>query len=79
MEISPAFVADAESFELVEPGEGALDDPAGAPESRAVCDATAGDERLDAELPQQAAVLVEVVAPVGEQPYGPVAGVHAVP
>lgn len=37
-------------------------------------DATSGDHRLDAALPQQAAVLVEVVAPVGIQAPGSVAG-----
>lgn len=35
-----------------------------------VRDATPGDEGLDAALPQQAAVLVVVVAAVGEQPLG---------
>ncbi len=57
MEIGAAFVAGPESFEPVEPGEGALDDPAGFAQAGAVGDAAAGDEGLDAALPQQSAVL----------------------
>lgn len=68
MEVHAAFIADAESFELVEPGEGALDDPAGLAEAGAVGDAASGDEGLDAALPQQSVVLV--VAAVGEQALG---------
>lgn len=68
MEIRPSLVADAKSFELVQPGEGALDHPADLAESRAVGDAASGDQGFDAAFPQQAAVLVEVVAPVGIQP-----------
>ncbi len=37
-------------------------------------DAASGDHRLDTAVPQLAAVLVKVVAPVGVQPPGPVAG-----
>ena len=36
MEVSTPFVADAESFELVKPGEGALDYPADLAQSGAV-------------------------------------------
>lgn len=74
MEVAASFVTDAESFELVEPGEGALDDPSGFAQAGAVGDAASGDDGLDASLPQQAAVLVEVVASVGVQPPGLVAG-----
>jgi hypothetical protein len=62
--------ANAESFALVQPGEGALEDPADLAQSGTVGDATSGDQRLDASLPQQAAILVEVVAPVGVQASG---------
>ncbi|GLV88311.1 hypothetical protein Slala03_80000 [Streptomyces lavendulae subsp. lavendulae] len=58
MEVAASFVADAEPFELVQPGEGALDHPAHLAQSAAVGDAA---------LPQQAPILVEVVAPVGIQ------------
>lgn len=37
-------------------------------------DAASGDEGFDATFPQQAAVLVVVVAPVGEEPFRSVAG-----
>lgn len=36
MEVGAAFVADPQSFEVVEPGEGALDDPAGLAQAGAV-------------------------------------------
>jgi hypothetical protein len=67
VEIGTSFVAGAEPFELVQPGEGALDHPAHLAQSGAVGHAASRDHRLDAALPQQAAVLVEVVAPVGVQ------------
>lgn len=67
MEVAASFVADAEPFELVQPGEGALDHPAHLAQSGAVGDAASRDQRLDAALPQQAPILVEVVAPVGIQ------------
>jgi len=64
------FVADAEAFVLVEPGEAAFDDPTVCAEAGAVGDAAAGDHRPDASGPQQPAVLVVVVAAVGEEPSG---------
>lgn len=67
MEVGASLVADAEPFELVQPGEGALDDPAHLAQPGSVGGSTPGDHRLDAALPQQAAVLVEVIAPVGVQ------------
>lgn len=70
MEVGPTLVADAESFELMQPGEGALDHPADLAQPGAVGNAAPGDHWLDAALPQQAAVLVEVVAPVGVQASG---------
>jgi hypothetical protein len=74
VEICASFVADTEPLELVQPGEGALDHPAHLAQSGAVRDAASGDHRLDAALPQQTAVLVEVVAPVGLQASGLAAG-----
>jgi hypothetical protein len=50
----------------VEPGEGAFDDPAMLAEPGAVFCLAAGDHGFDAALPEQAAVLVVVVATVGE-------------
>jgi hypothetical protein len=74
MEIGAAFVAGAKPFELVQPGERALNHPADLAQSGAVGDAPSGDHGLDAALPQQAAVLVEVVPPVGVQTPGFAAG-----
>lgn len=74
MEIGASLVAGAESFELVQPGEGALDHPAHLAQSGAVDDAAPGDQGFDAALAQQAAVLVEVIAPVGVQTPGFAAG-----
>jgi hypothetical protein len=43
-----AFVAGSEAAEVVQPGEGALDDPADLAQVAAVVGAAARDERLDA-------------------------------
>ena len=59
MEIGASFVAGSEPFELVQPGEGALDHPEHLAQSGAVGDAASGDQRFDATLPQQAAVTPE--------------------
>lgn len=77
MEIGASFVAGAESFELVQPGEGALDHPPHLAQTGAVGDAASGDHGFDAVFPQQAAVLVEVVAPVRLQPPRLAAGTSA--
>lgn len=74
MKIGASFVAGSEPFELVQPGECTLDHPAHLAQSGAVSDAASRDQRLDAPLPQQAAVLVEVVAPVCIQAPGLAAG-----
>ena len=73
VDVAAAVVADEQSFELVQPGEGALDDPAGAAEPGAVFGLAAGDLGLDRTLPEQPAVLVVVVAAVGDHPLGPAA------
>lgn len=70
VEVSASLVADAESFELVQPGEGALDHSTHLAQAGTVSDAASRDQRHDAPLPPQAAGLVEVVAPVGIQPSG---------
>jgi hypothetical protein len=51
-------------------GKAALDDPALAAKAGTVRDAALGDDGLDASGPQQAAVLLEVIAAVGQQPVG---------
>ena len=67
MDVVSAVGADQEAAAVVEPGEGAFDDPTVAAECRAVLGLASRDHRLDATLPEQAAVLVVVVAAVGEQ------------
>jgi hypothetical protein len=57
----------------VQPGEGALDDPAVAAKPGAVLGPAASDQRLDAALPDKTAVLVVVVATVGDQRSRPAA------
>jgi hypothetical protein len=66
-----AVVADEESLVVVEPGEGALDDPADAAEAGAVPALAPSDLGLDASDAELLAVLVVVVAAVGGDPLGP--------
>ena len=73
MDVGVAFPADAEPAEVVQPGEGALDDPAPAAQPRAVLGAVARDDRLDAPAPQRPAVAVVVVAAVGDDLVGTLA------
>jgi hypothetical protein len=68
-----ALSADAQAPEVVKPGEGSLDDPAPAPESRAVRIAAPGDYGLDASAPELTSVLVVVIAAVGDGAVGTLA------
>jgi hypothetical protein len=70
VDVVAAVVADEESFELVEPGEGALDDPAVATEAGAVLGLAASDLWGDAEGAELAPVLVVVVAAVSGDAVG---------
>ncbi len=70
MDVGASFVSGAESFELMEPGEAAFDNPADLAQSRTVRGTAAGDAWPDAACVEQSAVLVEVVATVGEQLTG---------
>jgi len=65
-----AFIADPQAPEVVQVRETALDDPALAAQARAMLDTAPGDDRLDAPRPEQAAVLVVVIAAVGEDEIG---------
>jgi hypothetical protein len=71
VDVVAAVGAEEQSASVVEPGEGAFDDPAVASEPGAVLGLAAGDDRLDAAVPDEAAVLVVVVAAVGEQRVRP--------
>ena len=64
---SGAFVADVESVELVQPGEGALDNPASAVEAGAVAGLATCAQRFGAEGSQLTTVEV-VVAAIRDQP-----------
>ena len=70
MDVAAAVVADEQSFELVEPGEGALDDPAVAAKPGAVLGLAARDLGCDAALAELAAATVVVVAAVGADTIG---------
>ena len=65
MDLGYALVARSQAAEVVQVREAALDDPALAPDARAVARAAAGDPVGDAAGPQDAPVLVVVIAPVG--------------
>jgi hypothetical protein len=71
MYVVAAVGPDEQSAAVVEPGEGAFDDPALTAEPRAVPGLPAGDYGFDPALPEQAAVLVVVVAAVCDQCPGP--------
>ena len=71
MDVVAAVVADEQSLVVVQPGEGAFDDPAGAAEPGAVPALATGDLRLDPAGAQLAPVLVVVVAAVGGDSLGP--------
>jgi hypothetical protein len=73
VDVVAAVVADEKSLVVVEPGEGALDDPADTAESGAVLGVATGDLRFDAAGTELAPVLVVVVAAVGAEPLGPAA------
>ena len=74
MDVVAAVGADEESATVMEPGEGALDDPAVGAEAGAVLGLAAGDHGFDAAAPDEAAVLVVVVAAVGDQGGRPASG-----
>jgi hypothetical protein len=74
VEVGSYLVAGPQAFELVEPGEGSLDDPPGLAQAGPVGGALASDLRSDATSAEEASVLVVVVAAVGEQPPWSVTG-----
>jgi len=67
VDVVAAVGADEESAAVVQPGEGAFDDPAVSAEAGAVFDLAASDDRLDSAFPDEPPVLVVVVAAVGDQ------------
>jgi len=67
VDVGSAFVAGAEAAVLVQPGEGALDDPALGAVSGSVWCVAFGDDRSDAAGAELVAVGSGVVAAVGEE------------
>ena len=67
VDVVAPFPADPKSAEAMQPGDRPFGHPAEDAQAGAVRLAAFGDHRADATLPQQSAVLVVVVAPVGEQ------------
>ncbi len=74
MDLGTTLIAGAQTTEVVQVGEAALHDPPLATQARAVRDAPAGNQRLDAASPQKTTVLVVVVTAVGQQAIGLAAG-----
>jgi hypothetical protein len=74
VEVEASFPPDGESFELVEQGEGLLDDVAEFAQAVDIGVAASGDDGQDAALAQFAAVGFAVVALVAHQGFGPLAG-----
>jgi hypothetical protein len=70
VDLRVAFVAGPEAAEVVQVREAAFDDPALGAEAGAVLDAAACDDGFDTTLPEQPAVLVVVIAAIGEQAIG---------
>ena len=70
MDLGSPVVANEQSLEVMEPGEGALDDPTDAAEPGAVLGLAAGDLGADAAPPELAPVLVVVVAAIGDDTAG---------
>jgi len=68
VDVCAAVVADEQPFELVEPGEGALDDPAVAPDAGAVFGLATGDLGGDPALAQLTPLRLVVVGTVGGEP-----------
>ena len=70
MGLVAAVGAKEESAAVVQPGEGPFDDPALTSEGGAVFGLASRDHRLDSALPDEATVLVVVVAAVGDEAVG---------
>ena len=70
MDLGPAVVADEQALEVVQPGEGALDDPAHAAEPGAVRRPAAGDHGRDPAPAKLEQVVLVVVGTVGEHAVG---------
>jgi hypothetical protein len=70
VDLGVALVACSEPAEVVQVSEAALDHPTLAAEARTMRRAAPGDHGRDAESTQQPAVLVVVIATIGQQAVG---------
>ena len=70
MGLVAAVGAEQQAAAVVQPGEGAFDDPAVAAEPGAVVGSAARDHGFDPAPPEQATLLVVVVAAVSDQAVG---------
>jgi hypothetical protein len=71
VDVGAPVVADEQPFELVQPGEGALDHPAVAAETGAMLGLAASDLWLDPASTQLAPLRSMVVGAIGGDPIGP--------
>jgi len=74
VDVVASLPADPQPTEAVQPGDRSLDHPPENTQARAVFHASFGDDRADAALPQEPAVLVVVVTAIGEQGVGSASG-----
>ena len=74
MDDGKPFVADMEAAEAMQPGQGALDDPTGAAEARAVRAKAMGEDGRDPALPELRAMRAGVIAAI---PFAPAAASDA--
>lgn len=70
MHVRAPLVADEQSLEVVQVGEGTFHHPAHATQSRPVPGLPASDQRCDAQLAQRIAVTVGVVATIADDARG---------
>jgi hypothetical protein len=70
VDVGSAVVADEQSLELMQPGEGALDHPAVVPDAGAVFGLAACDLGGDPALAELAPLWLVVVGAVGRDPLG---------
>ena len=71
MDVMAAVGSNQQATTVVQPGEGALDDPAVASQAGSVRALTARDHRLDASPTDEPAVAVVIVGAVGDDHVGP--------
>ncbi len=64
MDVGRSFIPDAQAPELMQPGDGPLDDPAGGPEAAPMRRAALGEQRLDPALAQLPPMRLGVIRPV---------------